>query len=354
MRWLYCGLLSSAILGLLVLLLGCAKEPPPPPPVPPAPEDLSHWSLPELVQPPPPEVPEPPVAKDKPTSAEQILDFTPGTTYTLTVPTNAPLDVVLGPGEVLRNLIGGDRTPVENAQQVKWEVKEGAHGQGETLRQHIFFAATVPGMQTGFIMTSNVRTYYLTCKSVAKSPVRAVRWRYPVEVVAVKPKEPGLLPDPAEQKRWHVGYEMHSTQKQPPDWLPRYVLDDGKKLFVLFPEITLFETAPMVRMVGPNGPALVNSRQFLNVLIVDQLAPRLELRVGLGETAEVVTIARGTLRTIQCPESSECPVFPAAAQQLAQRVHPVVASPPPPPPEEIQRHTPAEPRQAEQAEGEKP
>ena len=50
-----------------------------------------------------------------------------------------------------------------------------------------------------------------------------------------------------------------------------------------------------------NGPQLVNARQYLNVLIVDQLAPRLELRVGLEETAEVVTITRGNLKTIACP-----------------------------------------------------
>ena len=87
----------------------------------------------------------------------------------------------------------------------------------------------------------------------------------------------------------------------------------------MLPEVTLFATAPLVRMIGPHGPALVNARHYLNVIIVDQLAPRLELRVGTGEHAEVVTITRGPLKTIDCPGATECPIFPAAAVTLAGR-----------------------------------
>ena len=96
-------------------------------------------------------------------------------------------------------------------------------------------------------------------------------------------------------------------------------MDDGKKTYILFPEVTLFETVPMLRLIGPNGPQLVNSRQYLNVVIVDQLVPRGELRVGIGEHAETVTIARGQLQTITCPGDPRCPVWPAAAQGLARK-----------------------------------
>jgi hypothetical protein len=90
-------------------------------------------------------------------------------------------------------------------------------------------------------------------------------------------------------------------------------------MFVLYPEVTLFGSVPLVRAVGVNGPALVNSRQFLNVVILDFLAPRLELRVGVGESAQVVTITRNVLHTIQCPGDTDCPVWPVAAQGLARR-----------------------------------
>jgi len=337
------------LVGLLWILLGCAKEEPLPP-VPNALEDLSTWSVPELVQPPPTPEPVAVVPKDKPTSAEQILDYTPGATFTLTVPVGAPLDVVLERGEQARNIIGGDRTPVEGQQPPRLDVKEGASGIGESLQHHLFFTATHPGLTAGFIITTTARTYLLNLKSAQKTPIRTVRWRYPVDPQPAKPaKEPGLLPDPAQPKQYHVGYDMASTQKQAPEWLPRYAIDDGKKMYIVYPEIALFETVPVVRMIGPNGPALINARQFLNVLIIDQLAPRLELRVGLGERAEVVTLTRGQLRTIACPGDEACPVWPQAAQVLARKggpVHPPPqapsppapppGSPPPPPPSKAQ------------------
>jgi type IV secretion system protein VirB9 len=315
------------VLGVM-LLASCAKEGPPPA-VPPPPEDLSTWSSPTLVQASEAEAEATKPAKEPaPTPAEKVFDFAPGTTFALTVGVDAPLDIVLGHYEQLRNIVGGDRSPVEANQTTLWEVKEGTSGMGETQRSHIFLSAAKPGLTTGIILTTTLYTYYLTCKSVAKSPIRTVRWRYPVEVAEVKPaKEPGLLPDPAQQKLYHVGYEV-KAMGHAPDWQPRYVLDDGKKTYIIYPEYVLFETVPMLRLISVNGPALVNSRQFLNVVIVDQLIPRAELRVGVGEYAETVTITRGALHTIACPgdEAGQCPVWPQAAQVLAQR-HPPVQPP---------------------------
>jgi type IV secretion system protein VirB9 len=113
-----------------------------------------------------------------------------------------------------------------------------------------------------------------------------------------------------------VGYSLDGAT---PDWQPRRVLDDGKKTYILYPEVTLFETVPMLRLIGPNGPHLVNARQYLNVVIVDQLVARGELRVGIGEHAETVTITRGQLKTIACPGDPSCPVWPQAAQVLARK-----------------------------------
>jgi len=211
--------MSVMVAVLVALLVGCQKEEPLPQ-VPPPAEDLSTWSVPELVQPPPPETPasqSPP--PEKTTPAEQVLDFAPGTTFPLTVAVGAPLDIVLQRGEQVRNYIGGDRAPVEPNQTTRWEIKEGADGLGESLRQHLFLTVTTPGLTTGLTITTTYRTYYLTCKSVSKSPIRTVRWRYPVDPVAVKPaREPGLLPDPTQPKHYHVGYELSGTK---PSWNPR-------------------------------------------------------------------------------------------------------------------------------------
>jgi P-type conjugative transfer protein TrbG len=315
MRWW-----SLALLLLALLLLGCHHEEPPPP-VPAPPEDLSTWSVPELVQPPadPASAPAEP-AGEKPTPAEQVYTYAPGTTFAVRVPTNTPLDLVMEQGEQVRNIVGGDRAPADSTQTARWEVKEGAEGQGEGLRHHVFLTAANANLTTGLIITTTKRTYYLTCKSVTTSPIRVVRWQYPKEETAkpLKAKEPGLLPDPQEPRHYHVGYELVGA-KPPPSWQPRQVVDDGKKTYIIYPEVTLFERVPMLRLIGPNGPQLVNARQFLNVVIVDQLVARGELRVGIGAHAETVTITRGELHTIACPGDQSCPVWPQAAQPLAKK-----------------------------------
>ena len=174
-------------------------------------------------------------------------------------------------------------------------------------------------MHTGVIVTTTRRTYYLTCQSVKTSPMRVLRWTYATSTAEplATPKEPGILPDATAPARYHVGYKVES-QGRPPEWLPRMVADDGKKLYILYPEVTLFGSVPVVRMIGPNGPQLLNARQHLNVVIMDQLPARVELRVGIGETAEVVTITRSDLHTIECPGDAACPAWPAA-QTLARR-----------------------------------
>src|SRR5438094_7364878 len=119
-------MLWCALMLVVCLLVGCTQEAPPPP-VPPPPEDLSTWSVPELVQPPSAPLPAPPPPpEEKATAVEQVLTFTPGTTVTLTVPSDVPLDLVLERGEQVRNIVGGDRAPVEPNQPPRWEVKEGA------------------------------------------------------------------------------------------------------------------------------------------------------------------------------------------------------------------------------------
>ena len=320
--------ICKALLAAL-LLAGCTQEAPPLPPVPAPPEDLSTWAVPELVQPQRPETfclqgatgPQcPQQPQRKPTTAEKVYDFVLGETYQASVAVGTPLDILLERGEEIRNYSGGDPALLGEGQQAnRWEVKIGASGKDATMAQHLFLRATEPGLTMGLVITTTKRTYYLTCKSVKTSPIRVMQWHYPLDTQPpAPPKEPGLLPDPQEPRQYHAGYELVAS-KPAPSWLPRQVVDDGKKTYILFPEVTLFETVPMLRLIGPNGPQLVNVRQYLNVLMLDQLLPRGELRVGIGDHAETVTITRGQMQTIACPGHPSCPVWPAAAQVLAQK-----------------------------------
>jgi len=79
-------------LVVLLLVMGCEYAAKPPVASPP-PEDLSTWSVPELVQPPAPPTPAP--ADDKLLPGEKVYAFAPGTTFTATVPMGWPLDILL-------------------------------------------------------------------------------------------------------------------------------------------------------------------------------------------------------------------------------------------------------------------
>src|SRR6266581_9516379 len=96
------------IIVLGMLLLGCTHEDAVPP-VSPPPEDLSTWTVPELVQPPPSETPGAP-GEAKPTAAEKVYAYMVGTPYQVQVSVGWPLDDVLEHGEQVRNIVGGDRS----------------------------------------------------------------------------------------------------------------------------------------------------------------------------------------------------------------------------------------------------
>jgi type IV secretory pathway VirB9-like protein len=151
--------------------------------------------------------------------------------------------------------------------------------------------------------------YYLDLKSVAKSPVRSVRWTYADEPPAVAKATPRLLPDPAQPQRYHVPYTIETSVPHPP-WTVRQVVDDGAKTYRIFPPTLTSVDTLLIRLIGPNGPEVVNARQLGSVIVLDRIINRAELRLGTGPHAEVVTVQRQPPRTIQCPGDPDCPVWP--------------------------------------------
>lgn len=299
---------------LLVILLvaGCTPKAPPPVHVPPMPDDLSTWAAPERVElPPPAPVPTPPPVRAAAPN-EVLYDYEPSKEYVVEVPLGWPADVVLEPGEVVHNIVGGDRQPLQEGETPRWEVKEGVSESQYTPVQHVFLTASHVGQKMGVIVTTSRRTYYLTVRSVKTTPIRAVRWTYPAPPVApVVEKPPSVLPDTEKPQRYHIGYAIEAPDPAP-DWTPLQVLDDGRKTYLLFSPVVLYQEAPFLRLIGPQGPQLTNSRQYQTVYIIDQLISRAELRLGAGEHAQVVTITRGPLQTITCPGHEQCPQWPTA------------------------------------------
>ena len=320
-----------------ILLLGCQQKPPPEPPVAPPADDLAHWSLPTLVQSSSKTLP----TLRQATAAEQVFAYVPGSVYKVTVGLDAPLDLIFEVGEQIRNIMGTDPDPLpsavaqsvegssvaedeqraQQAQQAalktRWEVKEAVHGSGSTVQAHLLLRALATSARYGLTIMTSKRVYYLTCTSRASTRVRAVWWTYAdAALMATTESDEPLLPLPDVPRLYHAGYEI-STSSPPPAWTPLGAWDDGKKFYLVYPERVVFGTVPLVRLIGPNGPQVVNTFQVLNVVMLDLAdVPRVELRVGTGPGAEIVTIRRGLLRTISCPGDGACPRFPAAAATI--------------------------------------
>jgi type IV secretion system protein TrbG len=306
--------------SLLVLggfLVGCATTQPPYTSAP-MPADIG-WSTPSVEGPPEPEVVPALPPERPPTPFEKVYPYAPGQEYKVDVAVGVPADIMFQAGEVINHQTHGDRAPLTPGDdQPPWDIKPGASGMPES--PHLFITVTKPGLSTGLTVTTNKRVYLIALRSVAKSRIRLVRWTYADEpIVPAKAKaKPRLLPDPELPQSFHVGYDIQASTP-PPTWVPRQVVDDGRKSYLLFPVNLAVMPAPMIRLVGPNGYELVNARQVGSVMVLDHLFNVAELRLGTGKTAETVRLVRQDSRTVACPGEEGCPSWPISGLASALR-----------------------------------
>lgn len=306
------------VLLIIVLLTGCAAKELPPPPVPPVPPTLweqTTWEAPRLIDEPAPIFEVPPAVPPPPRPNELVFAWEPNMEYVVPVQIGWPLDIQYQRGEWVSAYAEGDRGYLaegETRWQVETTIEGGAEEKGQQRTHHLWTCAH-PGHTQGVVTITDRRAYHLSLKCVGKTPTRVVRWTYPPP--PAKPQEPAVprvLPDPWTPRQYQVGYTIEAGAGAE-ELRPLWVGNDREHIYLIFPPTILAEKMPMVREVGQTGPALVNSRQPVGkpVIVVDGLSPRLELRYGEGEFAQVVVITRQQLTTIQCPGESGCPVWPA-------------------------------------------
>jgi len=298
--------------GVMFMIVGCATTSPTVD-APPLAEDLG-WSAPVAVKPPAPDVPSAPTEPETARSSrEKVYPFIPGECYRVDVPVGTVVALAFKPGEEIRDWADGDRSPVESEDHQKplWEFKQSYAGAGVTGRPAMLITVPKAGLKNGLTVTTTGWTYCVDLQSVSKSAIRSVRWTYPDDAPKVAKAPPRLWPDPTQPQRYHAGYEITASEPTPV-WTPRQAVDDGSKTYIVFPPTVTSVDAPLIRLVGSSGPELVNARQAGNVVILDRLFNRAELRLGASKQAEVVTIQRLMPVTIACPGDARCPVWPDA------------------------------------------
>lgn len=221
--------------------------------------------------------------------AVQIYPFAQGTVYKLYAAPERISDIALQAGETLTSVAAGDT--------VRWIVGDTTSGSGTARRTHILVKPSAPALTTNLVITTNRRIYYLQLESTETTSMAALSWTYPQdELLAIKRTQ-----DAAELRapiagglnieNLHFGYEIKGDH---PAWRPIRVFDDGRQVFIAFPESIATGEAPPLFVSGPKGETqLVNYRMRGNYYIVDRLFEAAELRLGT-KPQSIVRITRGT------------------------------------------------------------
>jgi type IV secretion system protein TrbG len=347
-HWLLGVLGGLALVGLVLVLSGCAKEEVLPPALP---------DTPVVYQPPPSGDTPPPVMQDVPVSAVPLLTptseeltapkpapkkgsapapspekviqdanaqalvtpstmgyregrtvtqrypYVAGQLYEIYSSPNHPTTIVLPLQEYLAVAPAMDTAE-------SWDMSLGEMGSDATYQQFVQLRPVRAGLDftTSFMFQSGL---IISCRlrSFAKTSMVVVMWDMPRRPVnlqgAARPRGPGIrgrakdatpLVDPA---RLHTAYAIEVTKGQPP-WVPLSVYDDGTKTVIQFPEGLGHTRAPAPFAIDAEGK--MNLVQFIpyevpgddskgTQYVVQGLWPKLELR---GDGDMLVTIRRQT------------------------------------------------------------
>ncbi|WFU54827.1 P-type conjugative transfer protein TrbG [Bradyrhizobium pachyrhizi] len=216
-------------------------------------------------------------------NAAQIYAYSPGALYQIYAAPGQITDIALEEGEQLTG-----SGPIAAGDTVRWVVGDTESGSGDTRRVHILVKPTRASIETNLVINTDRRTYLIELRSRERPYMPSVAWYYPETVrersrsVALRP----VLPDQAHR------IARYAIEGDSPPWRPVAAYDDGRKVYVEFPQGIVQGEMPPLFAIGPDGKTeLVNYRAYGNVLIVDRLFAAAELRLG-GEHPMKVRIVR--------------------------------------------------------------
>lgn len=223
-------------------------------------------------------------------NAVQIYPYTQGALYQLYAAPEQVTDIALQDGEQLISVSAGDT--------VRWVVGDTTSGYGENEQVHILVKPISPGLTTNLVITTDIRAYHLEMRSFNETYMAAVSWRYPQTELVSKRSNERPLRSPTIERGLAIAalkfrYEIDGDK---PHWRPIRAFDDGKKVYIQFPDNIAQGESPPLFVVGEDETSeLVNYRVKGAFYIVDRLFAAAELRHG-AKNQNVVRITRNDLR----------------------------------------------------------
>ncbi|SOC24623.1 P-type conjugative transfer protein TrbG [Thalassospira xiamenensis] len=209
-------------------------------------------------------------------NAVQVYPYSEGALYRLYGAPGQVTDIALQPGEQLRAVSAGDT--------VRWVVGDTSSGSGDNQQVHILIKPFAPALKTNLMIATDRRTYHLQMLSTAETAMAAIFWSYPQDrlVMLRRNNAEALAAQPVDRnlalEKLRFGYEIEGDH---PSWRPIRAFDDGRKVYIEFPEHIDRGEVPPLFVIGANGDTqLVNYRKRGTYYIVDQLFRAAELRMG--------------------------------------------------------------------------
>jgi len=218
-------------------------------------------------------------------NAAQIYPFSDNALYRLYAAPGQVTDIALEPGETLLAISAGDT--------VRWAVGDTASGSGTARQVHVMVKPFAAGLTTNLVILTDKRTYHLELASTEHTAMAALSWSYPQEalIAAKAAAEQGPVAIDSGLQVDALKFHYAISGDNPP-WKPVRVFDDGRKVYIQFPDRIDRGEVPPLFVVGQDGQSeLVNYRMRGNFYVVDRLFSVGELRLG-QDPQQIVRIMR--------------------------------------------------------------
>ena len=184
---------------------------------------------------------------------------------------------------------------------MRWIVGDTTSGAVNGEQVHILVKPIAAGLKTNLVITTDRRAYHLEMRSFRETYMAAISWTYPQDQLTRRRQQANntasvskaIVAANVAPEDLQFRYKIEGDK---PHWRPVRAFDDGKQVFIQFPENIAQGEAPPLFILGRSGkPELVNYRMRGNYYVVDRLFAAAELRLG-EKRQEIVRIVRTDLK----------------------------------------------------------
>ena len=224
-------------------------------------------------------------------NAIQQYAYADGALYQVYASPGQVTDIALQEGE---QLVGAG--PVAAGDTVRWIIGDTTSGSGASVRVHILVKPTRADLVTNLVINTDRRTYHLELRGSPSTYMASVSWIYPQDqLIALRGSNAAAFSSTPvatgiDIAALNFNYRIDGDK---PAWRPLRVFDDGRQVFIEFPETIAQGEMPPLFVIGAGGEGeLVNYRVSGHHLIVDRLFAAAELRLGDKHSVQKVRIVR--------------------------------------------------------------